>query len=124
MATISQKNNPCQVNIPDREILIDSVEERQNYTCFVCGPDCLGTSALAPHHIIHNTMANRILYPLLIHHRINIILVCQNCHRDIDRLTDSVTYHKAETYNDLLAAGWQPLFHYIIDYRGGDDEEL
>jgi len=122
MATLNQKNNPCPKHIPDREIVIGILQIRQNYACFVQGPNCTGQSGQAPHHIIHNTKTNRILYPHLIHHRINLILVCQHCHKDIDILLASASYEEAEHYNDLLASGWEPDFKFLL--KGNDNEYL
>jgi len=65
--------------IPNLENVVDQLIIIQQRRCHKCG-EYLHTIPYPHHALIHNNEPNRNNYPLLVHHPVNLVLLCQDCH--------------------------------------------
>jgi hypothetical protein len=73
-------NKPADKNY-DKEAMAQLLYPLQNGCCHKCNNPISPSYSSIHHALIHNTKTNRAVYPGLVNHPVNLVLMCGNCHQ-------------------------------------------
>jgi hypothetical protein len=73
-------NKPASKNY-DKEAMAQLLYPLQKGCCHKCGEQISPSYSSIHHALIHNNATNRKCFPALVHHPVNLVLMCGDCHQ-------------------------------------------